>query len=138
MADIAHHLRAAPLFSGLTDTTIDSIAGLAAHLDYADGEHLATEGGEGDAFFVIVDGRVRVEQGGALIRELGPGSFIGEIALIDGRPRTATVTAVGPVRTIVIRRDGFSRLMDDHPPVRYGILSALTERIRRAAAAPID
>jgi CRP-like cAMP-binding protein len=134
MPTTTDHLRRAPLFAGMTDRAIESIAALAMELDFADGEALVTEGQPGDAFLVIVGGRARVNQGGVTLAELGPGDFLGEISLVDGQPRTASVTAVGPVSTLIVRREGFQRLMDEHPAVRYGILSALTQRIRRTAA----
>jgi CRP-like cAMP-binding protein len=134
MSSIADHLRRAPLFAGMTDRAVESIASLATEQGFADGEALVREGDPGDAFLVIVGGHARVDQGGATLAELGPGDFLGEIALVDGRPRTASVTAVGPVSALVVRRDGFQRLLDEHASVRHGILSALTERIRRTAA----
>ena len=77
-------------------------------------------------------------QSGRHIADLGAGDFLGEIALIDGRPRTATATAVGPVDTVCIKRDPFLQLVDSHGAVRLGVLMALTERIRRDAASSRD
>lgn len=138
MSDVIDHLRAVPLFSGMTEGALDSIAQLASEIRFGEGDSLMSEGDPGDAFFVIVDGRVRVHQGTNQIRELGPGDFLGEIALIDGRPRTASVSAASPVKALVVYREAFARLIDEHPPVRYGILTALTDRIRREASAPSD
>ena len=64
------------------------------------------------------------------LRELGPGDFLGEISLVDGRPRSATVTATGPVKALVIGRPAFLELMDRYGAVRLGVLMALTERVR--------
>ena len=58
--------------------------------------------------------------------------------LIDGGPRTATVTAVEPISALVIDRAGFQRLMDEHPVVRHDLVSALTQRLRQRAPAPLD
>ena len=79
---------------------------------------------------MIVDGRLRISRHGETIRDLGPGDFLGEISLVDGRPRTATAVAVGPVNAIVIERPAFLELMDRFGAVRLGILMALSDRIR--------
>jgi CRP/FNR family transcriptional regulator, cyclic AMP receptor protein len=138
MAEVVDHLRAVPLFQGLSDRALESVAALAAERSFGDGEAITTEGEAGDAFYVVTAGRVDVSQDGTQRSYLGPGDFLGEISLIDGRPRTATATAVGPVDTVCIRRDAFQELMDTHGAVRLGILMALTERIRRDAATNRD
>jgi ATP-binding cassette subfamily B protein len=138
MAEVVDHLRAVPLFQGLSDRALETVAGLAAERAFADGEALITEGEDGDAFYVVTAGRLDVTQSGRHIADLGAGDFLGEIALIDGHPRTATATAVGPVDTVCIRRDAFLQLVDSHGAVRLGVLMALTERIRRDAASNRD
>jgi CRP-like cAMP-binding protein len=70
-------------------------------------------------------------QDGRTIRELGPGGYLREISLIDGGPRTATVTASTPIDALVVDRDGFGRLMDDFPVVRLDLVSAITKRCSR-------
>jgi len=123
-------LKGVPLFQGLTDRSLEAIAGLAHEIDFKDGEPLTTEGDEGDAFFLLLEGQVEVTRGGTPVGPLGPGGFIGEISLIDGRPRSATTTAVGHVRALEVCRPEFLELMERHPAVRHGILVALTDRIR--------
>jgi CRP-like cAMP-binding protein len=130
MSEVIDHLSAVPLFRGLPESAMEAVAGLASETRFADGETVTREGDEGDAFFVVVDGRLDVSRNGMTLRELGPGDFLGEIALIDGRPRTATVTASGPVKSLVIRRPQFLELMDRYGAVRLGVLMALTERVR--------
>ena len=119
-----------PLFAGMTDRAREAVAALAAEVTFDPGDQLTVEGADDCAFYLIVDGEVEVRRGGALVRRLDAGEFIGEISLIDGRPRTATVTAVGRVRTLMIERDGFLDLVDRHAAVRLGILVALTDRVR--------
>jgi CRP/FNR family cyclic AMP-dependent transcriptional regulator len=123
-------LKRVPLFQGMTDRALEAIAGLAHEIDFEDGAPLTTEGDEGDAFYMLLDGRVEVTRGGSPVGPLGPGDFIGEISLIDGRPRSATATAVGHVRALEVCRPEFLELMERHPAVRHGILVALTDRIR--------
>jgi CRP-like cAMP-binding protein len=131
-------LRTVPLFEGMTVRSIDAIARLAEEATFPAGAVLVEEGRSGDTFIVIVDGRATVDQGGTRIRELAAGDFLGEISLIDGGPRTATVTAVEAIRALVIRRDGFDRLMDEFPAVRLEILTALTQRLRSTRAPAIS
>ena len=130
MSDVIDHLSAVPLFRGLPESAMEAVADLASETHFADGETVTREGDEGDAFFGVVDGRLDVTRNGMTLRELGPGDFLGEIALIDGRPRSATVTASGPVKSLVIRRPEFLELMDRYGAVRLGVLMALTERVR--------
>ena len=127
---IVDHLKAVPLFQGMTDQALEAVAALANEVEIADGATVTREGDPGDLFFVIVDGRLRISRHGETIRDLGPGDFLGEISLVDGRPRTATAVAVGPVNAIVIERPAFLELMDRFGAVRLGILMALSDRIR--------
>lgn len=79
--------------------------------------------------------RVIVRRG---IRGLAAGDFLGEISLIDCGPRTATVTAAGPVHALVVSCDGFDRLLHEFPSVRLQLLEALTQRLRQRAPAVTD
>ena len=130
MSAVIDHLSAVPLFRGLPESALDAVAGLASETRFDDGDTVTREGDEGDAFFVVVDGRLVVTRNGMTIRDLGPGDFLGEISLIDGRPRTATVTAAGPVKALCVRRSDFLDLMERYGAVRLGVLMALTDRVR--------
>ena len=123
-------LRSVPLFQGMSDRSIETIAGLAFETDFPEGATLVREGEPGDRFLIIRNGSAVVDQGGRTLRHLGGGDFVGEISLIDGRPRSATVTATAPVEALCIDRDGFTRLMDEFPAVRHDLLNALTQRVR--------
>jgi CRP-like cAMP-binding protein len=79
-----------------------------------------------------------VEQRGSKLRDLGAGDFFGEISLIDGQPRTATITATDAVEAITLERKAFQQLIADHPSVRLELLMALTERLRKIAPQPTD
>jgi CRP-like cAMP-binding protein len=131
-------LRTVPLFAGMTDTAIESVRGLAREVEFVGGEQLVRQGDPGETFLVIVEGRARVDQDGDTLRELGPGDYLGEIALIDGGPRTASVTAMEPIRALMVERTEFRRLIDDFSAVRFDVLTALTQRIRREASSPVD
>lgn len=130
MSAVIDHLSTVPLFSGMPESALEAIAGLATETQFADGDTITREGDEGDAFYVVTAGQLAVTRNGMTIRDLGPGDFLGEISLIDGRPRTATVTAVGSVDALVVRRADFLELMDRYGAVRLGVLMALTDRVR--------
>ncbi|HZD80858.1 MAG TPA: cyclic nucleotide-binding domain-containing protein [Actinomycetota bacterium] len=104
-------LRELPIFSTLEP---DELGELLEHGRWAQvppGELIVEQGAVGDAFFVIGAGRVEVRQDGAVLRSLGPGAYFGEIALLMDVPRTASVTAVTPVRVFRLDREGFDRLV---------------------------
>jgi CRP/FNR family cyclic AMP-dependent transcriptional regulator len=130
-------LRLVPLFNGMTDRSFQAIADLASEADYATSGDLVRQGDIGDSFIIIVSGRARVTRDGKQLRELGPGDFLGEIALIDGSPRTATVTALDPIHAFTVERQGFLDLIDRLPVFGLEVLNALTERIRASAADPL-
>jgi CRP/FNR family transcriptional regulator, cyclic AMP receptor protein len=130
-------LRLVPLFRGMTDRSFDAIANLASETTYAAGDELVRQGTPGREFIIIVSGRARVERDGKHIRELGPGDFLGEISLVDGSPRTATVTALDPIHAVTVQREGFLDLIDRIPVFRLEVLNALTQRIRATVADPL-
>jgi CRP/FNR family cyclic AMP-dependent transcriptional regulator len=121
----------------MTDRSFEMIAGLASEIDFATGDELVRQGEPGHRFIIIVNGRARVERDGKLLRELGPGDFLGEVSLVDGSARTATVTAQGPIHGFAIDRQGFLDLIDRIPVLRLEVMSALTERIRATVIDPL-
>ena len=138
MTTNAEALRTIPLFRGMSDHSIDVIADIVREARFQAGSSLVREGDAGDSFMIIREGSATVDQGGRILRELGPGDFLGEIALIDGGPRTASVSATEPVEALVIDRAGFERLMNDFPVIRFDLVSALTQRLRARGPEPTD
>lgn len=130
-------LRLVPLFNGMTDRSFQAIAALSSESDYAVGDALVRQGDPGGSFIILVSGRARVHRDGRTLRELGPGDFLGEISLIDGSPRTATVTALDPIHALTVQRQGFLDLIDRLPVFRLEVLNALTERIRASVGDPL-
>ena len=122
-------LKHVPLLEGLSSKDLVEVGQLADEIDVPDGQVLTREGAPGSEFFVIVNGSVRIEQGGKEIGTLGPGDFLGEISLIDDRPRTATATSVGPTALLVLTRGGFRTLMMDFPTIEHTVMKALVDRI---------
>lgn len=130
-------LRLVPLFAGMSDRSFESIATVASEVDFAAGDALVRQGEPGSAFYIIVKGRATVDRGGTTLRDLGPGDFLGEIALVDGSARTATVTALEPVEAVTVTRDDFLDLFDRLPVFRLEVLNALTQRVRATGGAPL-
>ena len=120
-----------PLFSAFDRRELKRVSMLADEVEVPAGRSLMAQGDRGAEMFVIESGHVRVERDGKLINTLGPGDFFGEIALLDGGPRTATVTADEPCRLLVLTHREFHALMDEFPNVGAEVLTALAHRIRR-------
>jgi CRP/FNR family transcriptional regulator, cyclic AMP receptor protein len=123
-------LRRVPLFAGCERPYLHLIEQLADEVDVADGYHLMREGAFAQEFFVIVEGRVRIERGDKVINTLGPGDFLGEIAMIDHGRRTATAVTDGPAKLLVINRQGFNSLLAASPQISLDVMKALATRVR--------
>jgi CRP-like cAMP-binding protein len=127
----AELLRGVPLFADCDDRELAEITGLARQTGAAAGTVLVTEGEPGTEFFVVVDGRARVSVEGEAVADLGPGSFFGEMALLDGGERTATVTATTAVELLVLARDDFNRMLEvAMPALAPKLLKVVGRRVR--------
>ena len=129
-------LRGVPLFTGMTDRALEAIENLVSHRSFDTDEDLVRQGDPGDSFLILRDGSASVLVDDRPVHELGPGDFLGEISLIDGGPRTATVRATAPIHALVIGHEDFAMLLERHPSVRLELLMALTARIRRSERSP--
>lgn len=127
-------LRAVPLFAGLSDKELKAVLRIANEIDHPPGHDIVGEGQLGVGFHLILSGEARVSQRGRELTPLGPGQFFGEIALLDGQGRSATVTTVGPVRTLTIVAWSFESLLKENPLIAIGLLKELCARLRRAEA----
>ncbi len=134
-SDKVEALKRVPLMSDLSQSHLARIASLASERHEEAGSILAKQGSPVLEFFVILDGRARVEKGGKLLTRLAPGECFGEMSLIDFGPRSATVVAETPLVLLVIHTRSFQRLMRDIPALQRKLLLALVERLRRADAA---
>jgi CRP-like cAMP-binding protein len=123
-----------PLFAGLSRRHLGRVASLASTKRYSPSTPLVRVGKPADAFYVILDGQVRVEVPGRPV-ELGAGDFFGEMALLDGEPRSATVVAVGEVYALMISRAKFLKLLEAEPKIALAIMATLTGRLRGLQAA---
>ena len=122
-------IKGAPLFENCSKQDLQRIAQIADQLDLRAGKVLIREGERGREFFVIVSGEVDVHRKGRKVTTLGPGSFVGEMALLSKAPRSATVTAVTPVDVLVITDRAFLDLLDRVPELWLKVARALAERV---------
>jgi CRP/FNR family transcriptional regulator, cyclic AMP receptor protein len=122
-------LKGVPLFARCSKKELAEIATIADEIDLPEGKQLTKEGGRGREFFVLLDGSADVRRNKRKVKTLGPGDFLGEIALVTKTPRTATVTTSSPVRALVVSEQNFRRLLERSPDVQIKVLEALAERV---------
>jgi CRP/FNR family transcriptional regulator len=127
-------LKEVPLFAALTGAQLSRLAGIAQEVSYGGGRMIVRDGTTGVAFYVITEGRAKVIKGkiasaGGRAR-LGPGDFFGELALLDGGPRSASVVADGPITTIRIERTPFRSLLREEPDIALKLLEGMARRMR--------
>lgn len=124
-------LRNVPLFAGCTKSELRKLATIADEIDVREGTVLTREGSTGREFFVLIEGTARVAKGTRKVAELGPGDWLGEIALLTKAPRTATVTATSPIHTLVITERDFRLTVADMPSIAMKVLTCVAERLSR-------
>lgn len=123
-------LRRVPLFSEMGEQELEEIARIAEEMDAPAGKALTHEGRHEGYFFIIVSGSVRIERAGQTINTIHDGDFLGEIALLDGGPRTATATTETPCQLIVMTHQRFEQLLDRSPSIRAAVLEEVGRRLR--------
>lgn len=126
-------IRSLPLFAGCTGEEIAEVAAIADEIDLPAGRVLTTENAVGREFVVLVSGYATVLHGDKPVATLEAGDFFGEIALLTGRRRTATVVATTQVRALVIEVHAFLRLLEDAPEIRVKVQRAMAERVTTAS-----
>ncbi|CAN5827148.1 hypothetical protein BH20ACT14_BH20ACT14_16320 [soil metagenome] len=125
-------LRKVPLFAGLDDKELTSLADEFNERRFSAGDRVALEGEGGLMFFVVDSGEATIEVHGKEVGTLGPGSAFGEIALIDRRPRTATVTAQSDLRAYGLPVFVFRPFVEARPQVAWKLLEAMADRLALA------
>jgi CRP-like cAMP-binding protein len=123
-------LRRIPLFSAFNGKKLKRLAQLADEVDVPPAKVLMRQGDIGTDMMVIVRGQVAVERDGQRLNTLGAGDFFGEIALVDGGPRTATVTTEEPSTLLVLTHGQFHSMMEEFPEVAAQVMNALANRVR--------
>jgi CRP-like cAMP-binding protein len=126
-----------PLFSQCNLSELRDIARLGTQLDVPEGKELITEGGRGVEFFLIVDGEAECSVRGTTVAVLGPGDYFGELALLDGGMRTATIRAASPMLVSVLHASEFSSLLRAAPSISLKLLANVASRLRDAEASAI-
>jgi len=122
-------IKTVPLFGELSKAQLAQVASLADEVGLPEGKVLTREGEPGREFFILIDGQVEVRRNGRKLGTLGPGEFVGELALISDRPRTATVTATKPLRVLVVRDTDFRSVLLRTPQIALKVLEAAAQRM---------
>jgi CRP/FNR family cyclic AMP-dependent transcriptional regulator len=122
-----------PLFSRCSRKELAGIARMADELDLPAGKELTVEGRPAREFFILIDGAAVVRRNGRKLRELGPGEMVGEIALLNQGPRTATVTLTAPSRVLVLTARDFHSLLKELPALAVKVLAVVGERLKDSA-----
>jgi CRP/FNR family cyclic AMP-dependent transcriptional regulator len=124
-------IAAVPLFESLSKRHLRKIAGLTSTVEYNSGDTVIQEGEPGDSFFVTVSGQAKVVSGGKTLHRLIPGDHFGEISLLDGRPRSASVVAETPLSLLRLTRASFLRLVKEDADLARALLASLARMVRR-------
>ena len=123
-------LSKAPVFSTLSPELLEPILASGVERAFQAGETIVRQGEPGDDLYVILDGRVRVERGGRAVESLGQGEFFGEVAVLDGRARSADVVADSAVRTLRLSREVVRDALEREPRAAWAMLQVLAARLR--------
>lgn len=125
-----------PLFAACSDKELDRLARHAEIVEFAAGDTLMDEGQPGQEFFVVVDGEVGVTRGNQTVAKLGPGAYVGELALLDPGPRTATVTALRDTAAVLLGSREFYAAVDESPALARKLLAGMAHRLREVSGPP--
>jgi CRP-like cAMP-binding protein len=128
---VASSLKEVPLFEGLSDRELRDVIKHGRVVEHKDGSEVVHEGHKtAVGFHLILDGQANVVQAGEVQHQIRAGEYFGEIAVLDGKPRTATVRASGPLRTFSITAWDFAPLLDAHPTMARKLLIGLCAHVR--------
>lgn len=131
-------LKAVPLFAHCTAKQLAFIATQVEDMEFPAGKVLCREGQSGGDFFILVSGAADVTRGSKKITKMRPGDFFGEIALVDGGSRTATVTTTAASRCLVLGPRQFQNVLHQDTDIAHSVMKALTLRVREAGGAKAD
>ena len=129
--DGAERLAKVELFEGFTKAELARVADLVEEVEAESGAVLVEQGKPGTEAYIVMDGEAVFEVGGERRGTIGPGEPIGEMALIDNRPRVGTVRAVTPMKLLVLDASQFRKLLDEMPKANRAVMARLSERIRK-------
>jgi CRP/FNR family transcriptional regulator, cyclic AMP receptor protein len=123
-------LAGVPLFSEVPGRRLRSVLKLMGEYEYEEGQTILKEARQGEVLFLLLEGSARVVRGGRTVARLSPGDFFGEIAVLDRRPRTASVIATSPVRCMTLHRDDLREVLAKEPEIAWSLLEGLAGRLR--------
>ncbi|MDP9298327.1 MAG: cyclic nucleotide-binding domain-containing protein [Actinomycetota bacterium] len=124
-------LGSVPIFAGLSKRQLRQVAAVSELADYMAGHSIVREGEIGDSFFIVLRGQAKVTVKGRTIHRAMPGDHFGEISLLDGGPRTATVTSETPMTLLSISRKSFLRAIEKDPQISFAMMGTMARMIRR-------
>ena len=136
-------IRDVPLLARLPEEEVRALASKGHVHNYTNGTAIFHEGDPGDALHIVIEGGVRIVVASpkgeeATVALLGAGECVGELALLDGKPRSASAIASGNTKTLVVRREDFTRWLSERPKAAFALLETLSLRVRRTDAALAD
>jgi CRP/FNR family cyclic AMP-dependent transcriptional regulator len=132
------HLSQVKMFSSLNKKELGLVARASELVEVPAGTDVVREGEVGHEFYLIARGSAVVRRGGRKVATLGPGSYFGEMALLDRGPRTATITTAEPTELIVLGQREFMAVLDQLPPVAHKLLVSMAARLREADSRAIS
>jgi CRP-like cAMP-binding protein len=133
-ATLAHEefLARVPIFADCTPAQIQSIAAVAQENFFQPDQIIVTQGTPGQAFYLILSGRVEILRDGTSLGAFGAGDFFGEMSLLDQAPRSATIRALEPTNCLMLSSWDFKSLLEQHPRIAIKLLEVLSRRLRVA------
>lgn len=130
--ELKSHLAAVDLFQGLSKRQLNALVKQGKLTEHEDGQEVIAEGTGAIGFHLITSGKAKVTSGNQVRRTLGVGDYFGEVSLLDGKPRSASVVADGSLQTFALRPHTVEGLMEDNPAVARSMLVVLCSRLREA------
>lgn len=121
-----------PIFAKCTAEEIAAINGVAQKSSFQPGQIIVTQGTPGQAFYLILSGRVEIQRDGISLGAFGPGDFFGEMSLLDSAPRSATIRSIEETTCLMLSSWDFKALLEHHPSIAIKLLEVLSRRLRVA------
>jgi CRP-like cAMP-binding protein len=134
--EVVEQLCSCGLFGGVSKKGLKQIADMAKVMTFSEGEEVKVQDTRGTRFHLVLEGSARVTHDGRELSVVGPGDSIGEMALLDGKPSSATVTAVEPMKTLSLSSWNFRTLLRKEPTIMERVLLEVVGRLRQADARP--
>jgi len=132
MSKFADEIAGIPLFSACSKRDLQRLARATDEVEIASGTELTVQGTIGREAFVIISGTAAIIKDGTQVAEVGPGDHFGELSLLDGGLRTATVTATSDMVVLVLSKPAFNGVLDEIPTLAHKLLVSLAHRLRES------